>query len=309
MRHSSCWFPLITALREHPSPSPCCHTHTVTRSLIGTWMRSHKQHRKALSANPCCSFLESSSTWASRRVSGMWQRSRCAQFDDHQTCQKAANQLLPALIRLVEATFRAAGPQTPVMQLQLSNICFLCEDFLLNDGPDRVQLVWTVWKCVLAPNRIWPVIYLQTRAKATQWVSSECMLQLIKEVKWASQIHSYSTHSPAMTASVATGTFPIHIHNNSKAHSRWPSRAACLPSGHRRQLCALTHVNLRTQIQTLADTVVTVVMDRGALTYLLMIFRSRLKSIFNVAPRRLRRGAERYTSPRVLVDATWCGSF
>lgn len=211
--------------------------------------------------------------------------------------------------RLVEATFRAAGPQTPVMQLQLSNICFLCEDFLLNDGPDRAQLVWTVWKCVLAPNRIWPVIYLQTRAKATQWVSSECMLQLIKEVKWASQIHSYSTHSPAMTASVATGTFPIHIHNNSKAHSRWPSTAACLPSGHRRQLCALTHVNLRTQIQTLADTVVTVVMDRGALTYLLMIFRSRLKSIFNVAPRRLRRGAERYTSPRVLVDATWCGSF
>lgn len=71
-----------------------------------------------------------------------------------------------------------------------------------------------------------------------------------------------------MTASVATGTFPIHIHNNSKAHSRWPSNAACLTSGHGRQLCcALLRVNVRTQIQTLADTVVTVVTDDGGGAY------------------------------------------
>lgn len=43
-----------------------------------------------------------------------------------------------------------------------------------------------------------------------------------------------------MMASLATSTFPIHIHNNSKAHSRWPSTAECLPSAHRRQLCCDT---------------------------------------------------------------------
>lgn len=47
----------------------------------------------------------------------------------------------------------------------------------------------------------------------------------------------------------------------------------------------------------------------GGLTYLLMIFRSRLKSIFNTAARRLQCAAAASSSPWVLVNATWCGAF
>lgn len=73
-------------------------------------------------------------------------------------------------------------------------------------------------------------------------------------------------------ASAATGTFPF---TSTTIHQ---------PSG---GACALTHTRAPKNLNhTLADTVVTAVTDRGALTYLLMIFRSRLKSIFAAAPRR-----------------------
>lgn len=49
----------------------------------------------------------------------------------------------------------------------------------------------------------------------------------LKQCNWASQVHFYSAHSPAITASVATGTFPIQLHKiHCKAHSQWPAKAA-----------------------------------------------------------------------------------
>lgn len=130
----------------------------------------------------------------------------------------------------------------------------------------------------------------------------------LKQPKWASQTHSYSTHSPAMMASVATGTFPIHIHNNSKAHSRWPSTAECLPSAHRRQLCCDTFT--RKPENTNPDTCRLSCdssdgrVGGGGLTYLLMRFRSRVKSIFTTAARRRHCAAETCSSPWVLENAT-----
>lgn len=200
MRHS-CWFSLLTALREHPSPSPRCHTHTntviVTCSLIGTRMKSHKQKGKVVSANP--RHLESSSTWASRRATELQMCPVC----NHQTCFLLSSETCGG--------HRTSNPIT-------------AHHYLLSLWRFPVglwaQLVWTECVCVCFNSKQNPTPHhLQSRAEAKQWVSSECMLQLMKEVKWASQIHSYSTHSPAMTASVAPGTFPIHIHNNSKAHS------------------------------------------------------------------------------------------
>lgn len=77
-----------------------------------------------------------------------------------------------------------------------------------------------------------------------------------------------------MTASVATGTFPIHIHNNSKAQTQCPPlppRSVFIIRSPAAALCTFTRNPENTnatnpgalQIQTLADTVVTVLMDVG----------------------------------------------
>lgn len=43
MRHSSCWFPLIAALREHPSPS---HTHTQSHIHVAAQERGATNNRE-----------------------------------------------------------------------------------------------------------------------------------------------------------------------------------------------------------------------------------------------------------------------
>lgn len=125
-------------------------------------------------------------------------------------------------------------------------------------------------------------------------------------LKQAGQVHFYSTHSPVITTSVAAGTFPIELYCTKTLRSTQP--ATCqnktarvfIIAGSYLSLCAsvLKQTNLpsragkspRNTVQvpktknivffcTSSYSCDSVDRQTGGLTYLLMIFRSRLKSI------------------------------